>query len=342
MASSQAASFVFRGLVSSPWFWGGLAAFFLGFVAGMALARAAKALKGHVRARVHARRQDGREGLLEVADSRRNATRGFPAAIVVWTSLAILAAVAFLVFPDKAEAFSWPVLAWSLALAACGLVVGRFPRSGGAVFLVVLFAMCGFVWDSTRGYVSFAGPVELARLLPLSGSDGDWLAEFMVHGRDGLPVAQHLGFEGDAAALVVDRLDLLGPSTMAGYRHFYRIAGLADSSGRLVVDFHPRRNFVERFRPLDALRAQQAFLLRRSRVTSAALLLVALQPLAFSLEAASGEKPAMAAGATDSGTASSGAAVAEVENVGGQDVGLASSGGFVLESRTVPVEGLGD
>ena len=312
MASSQAASLVFQGLVSSPWFWGGLAAFFLGLVAGMAIARAAKALRSHVRTRIRARRQAGGKGLLEAAAARRPDSRAFPVAIVVWASLAILAGAAFLVFPDKAEAFAWPVLAWSLALAACGLVAGRFPRTGGAAFLIVLFALCGFVWDSTRGYVSFAGPVELARLLPLSGSGGGWLAEFMVHGRDGLPVAQHVEFKGDGAALVVDRLDLLGPSTMAGYRHFYRIAGIADSSGRLVVDFHPRRNFVERFRPLDALKAQQAMLLRRSQVTSAALPLVALQPLAFSLEPASGERPASA------------------------------PGGFVLESRTVTVEGLGD
>jgi len=335
MASSQAASLVARGLVASPWFWGGLAALFLGLAVGLLLARAAKALRSHVRARIRARRQDGGPGLLEAAAARRPAVRGFPVAVVVWSSLAILAGAAFLVFPDKTEAFTWPVLAWSLALAACGLVVGRFPRAGGAAFLVAMFALCGFVWDSTRGYVSFAGPVELARLLPLSGSGGSWLAEFMVHGRDGLPVAQHLEFEGDAAALVVDRLDLLGPATMAGYRHFYRIAGLADSSDRLVVDFHPRRNFVERFRPLDALKAQTAFLLRRSRVTSAVLPLVALQPLAFSLEADGGDGAMAAPGAGSD-------AAAEIDIDGSQKGGHSASGGFVLESRSVPVEGLGD
>lgn len=318
MASSQAASLAIRGLVSSPWFWGGLAAFFLGLAAGMALARLAGALRGHARARS---RGEGK-GLLETATARRPAGPGFPAAIIVWASLGILAGAAFLVFPEKAGAFSLPVLAWSCALAACGLVVGRFPRAGGTAFLVVIVALCGFVWDSTRGYVSFSGPVELARLLPLSESDGVWLAEFMVRGKDDFPAARHLEFEGDAAALVVDRLDLLGPSTMADYRRFYRIAGLADSSGRLVVDFHPRRNFVELFRPLDALKAQQALLLRRSRVTSAALPLVALQPLAFSLETAEGSGAVMAPGLSE----------------GGQ----AASGGFVLESRTVSAEGLGD
>jgi len=337
MASSQAASLVFRGLVSSPWFWGGLAAFFLGLVAGMVLARLVKRLRGHVRARIRARRQGEGKGLLEAAAARRKAARGFPAAIVVWASLAILAGAAFLVFPDKAEAFAWPVLAWSLALAACGLVVGRFPRSGGAAFLAALLALCGFVWDSTRGYVPFAGPVELARLLPLSVSDGNWLTEFMVHGRDGLPVAQHLEFEGDAAALVVDRLDLLGPSTMAGRRHFYRLAGLADSSGSLIVDFHPRRNLVERLRPLDALKTQAAFLLRRGRVTSAALPLVALQPLAFSLETAPG-----GSSATGPGGASGAAAGVEADAGAGQASAQPASGGFILESRTVPVEGLGD
>jgi len=341
MASSQAASLVARGLVASPWFWGGLAAFFLGLVVGMVIARLGRRLRGHVRGIIGARRQGGGKGLLEAASARRPAARGFPVAIVVWASLAILAGAAFLVFPDKAEAFTWPVLAWSLALAACGLVVGRFPRAGGAAFLVALLALCGFVWDSTRGYVSFAGPVELARLLPLSGSGGSWLAEFMVHGRDGLPVAQHLEFEGDAASLVVDRLDLLGPSTMAGYRHFYRIAGLADASGRLVVDFHPRRNFVEGLRPLDALKAQAAFLLRRSRVTSAALPLVALQPLAFSLEADESARPAAASGVS-AGSGAGPVGGAEVEAESGQAGSQPASGGFVLESRTVPVEGLGD
>lgn len=331
MASSQAASLVIRGLVASPWFWGGLAAFFIGLAAGLVLARLARALRGQVRARVAARGHGGGRGLLEAASERRSKALGFPVAVVVWASLAILAGAAFLVFPDKAEAFTWPVLAWSLALAACGLVVGRFPRAGGAAFLALSLALCGFVWDATRGYVPFAGPVELARLLPLSGSGGGWLAEFMAHGRDGLPVAQHLEFEGEAAALVVDRLDLLGPSTMAGYRHFYRIAGLADSSGRLVVDFHPRRNFVELFRPLDALKAQAAFLLRRGRVTSAALPLVALQPLAFSLEASGGD-----GGAAEPGLAGQTAAV------DGREDGRFASGGFVLESRAVPVEGLGD
>lgn len=301
-----AAAVAGRGLLGSPWSWSGLAGLCLGVAAGIAL----RGLIDRIRqGRGPGKgRRAGRGG-----QGRVPAHGAFPVASLVWLSFAILAAAGFLVFPAKAEAFSAQVLAWTGALALCGLVIGRFPRAGGLAFLGLGLAAAGFFHDATRGYVAFSGPVEVARLLPLSEAGGVWIGEFLIHGKDGQSGPFRLELEGREAALVVDRLELRGPATMTGCRRFYRIAGIADAAGKLLADFHPRQSLLDRFVPKAS---RGSFFVLTERLSSEALGLVALQPVAY------GFRPAAAGG---SGL-----------------IAAPADAALVLGARALAVEGLGN
>jgi hypothetical protein len=267
------------GILANPWLLAGLAGLLLGLAAG-----------GGIRCLVNARR------------GKRVAVRSV--LVLVTSSAAILAAAGLLVFPPKAEALSSAVLLWAAVLALAGLVVGFLPRAGGLAFIGLGLACAALLVDATSTWTPLPPGGEAARLLPLSEANGLWSAEFSTVAPGGSVPARHVELRAREAALWIERLDLPGPASIAGPRSYYRVVGIADGKGSLLLGLDARASLLDRlFRlpPTGAFTRRDA-LVRRSRELGPSLPLVALEPISFGFRPSPDGGPPVATASSDSGS----------------------------------------
>lgn len=243
-------------LARNAYLWAGLAAFLLGFALAQSIRWAIARRKGRAR-----------------AASRRSAWA------VAGLALALLAATALLVLPPKAGLSDGLLPFWGGIFAALGLLAGCRPAIGFPLVILLCALSGAFLVDALVSWLPLAEPLTLARVFPFSESQGRWRAEFIVFQRDSIPAAQGLEIPGGEAGLVVERLELSGPATLVGIGTWYRLAGLADSSGRSLVDFPARLSLLDRIEPLEpgSRAGPRGALVRRWREASPAIRLSPLQ-----------------------------------------------------------------
>lgn len=249
------------GWLASPYLWLGLAALFLGLALGEACRWA-----------LAARRGDNPDA------ARRSALA------IACLALALGAGAGLLVLPPKASLSEALLFPWAAFLALVGACIGLWPRVGLLVAAFIVFVSVGLLFDARRGWVSMSGPVTVGRLYPFARADGRWRCELILYEHDSVPTAQALELASDNAALVVERLDFSGPAKLLSPSAYYRVVGVADASGNFVIRFPARKSLVERLEPLPLASTKsgpRGLLVRHSRLSSAALPLVALDPVYY-------------------------------------------------------------
>jgi hypothetical protein len=287
------------GLWADPWFWAGAAAAFSGLAAGQAVRIV---LPG---------REDG-------AKTLRRKPRRISRALA-FLSLGILALAGFLVLADRnslsgvglAEGTGLPwLLIWALLLALlCTLAGLRWLAAG-----LPLAALClGALWLlrlALQGWLPLppGSGVRVASFLPYElGPKGVRGHLELVSGGSALP-SQELALGSASIALSVETLDLAGPLGFlaelssgtapvpaAGVSTFYRLVGIAAPGAEPqsfatpvhldLVDAVLALPEGEGRAPGASVSSKPALfgLALRSRRTSQALGLVALEPLSFTL-----------------------------------------------------------
>jgi len=289
-------------LAADPFAWAFIAALFSGIAAGQCLRAFAAAGRGR-------------------GDALRLRSRRIARAIA-YLSLAILAAAALFVLADKgalASAWASPaiLLGWAALVLAFGLCAGTRPLLLGLPLAVIAGAALVLVRLSLEGWLplrSAAAPkVEIARLLPYEVGASSFRGQLELPERDSVPVAQEVGFAASSAALRVEGIELKEPLRLAacivlpGARgaaaaytttlSLYRVVGLAAPGVTGNAFATPRWvGLLDAALPLRAgeglesglppARARALFgLAERTRRTSAAAPLVALDALVFDLDA---------------------------------------------------------
>ena len=296
-------------LVADPYLWAGGSAFF----AGLALGQGARALFGPSARFLFGSRKAG-SSLLR---SRRIARA------TAYLSLAILAAAGLFVLADKAGlGAAWgaerPAL---LAWAALALVGGGLAGFGPLVLGLPLAILAGLAFGLLRlgleGWIPLrsagSGRVEVARLFPYEVGPAFFRGQLELPERDSVPVAQELSLGSASAAPRLEGLELRGPLRLAALMAlpkarsastasaidlaFYRVVGLAAPGAKDLIFPGPRHaGILDALLPLpeggglasSGAPAEAAFplgLVSRTRRTSAAASLVALETLAFELDA---------------------------------------------------------
>lgn len=284
---------------ANPYLWASAAAAFAGLAAGQALRAFAPI----------------REGALKAA--RRRPRRG--ARALAFLSLGILCVVGLLVFPAKDGLamgrgpdvlLAWSGLVFLLAfLAGFQPLVAGLPLALASCALAVALRLSLEGWLPLRPAASGA-PLRFAAFLPYEVGPAASRGHLELLERDSVSVSQDLSLGAAAIALTVERLGLAGPpgflaelasagspGPAASPRLYYRVAGVAVPGAPAQPFAAPAHvRLLDLALPLPAgaglepagppaLRSGPLGLCQRSRSTSAAAPLVALQPLSFSLGA---------------------------------------------------------
>jgi hypothetical protein len=283
---------------ADPYLWATAASIFAGLAAGQALRALLRLGEG------------------ELAALRRRPRRIARAICLV--GLCILALAALLVLPGRvalASAFDPAggsvVLPWSALVFFLALLGGLLPFAAGlplaalSLAALVLLRLALDAWLPLRP----GAPPTIASFLPYEVGTAYFRGQLELQERDSIPVAQELSLGSSSIALTAELLELGGPlglcaelsllprrAEAAPARRFYRIVGLA-APGGLSQAFPPPPylNILDYLLPLPAeegtepggaaaRRIELFGLARRSRTTSPAIPLVALDRVFFVLD----------------------------------------------------------
>jgi len=204
------------------------------------------------------------------------------------------------------------LLPWAALVAVAALVSGLLPLAAGLPAAAVCLAVLCFLRLALAGWLPLRpAPTDsdhkIAYFLPYEVGPSLSRGHLEMPGRDSIPVVRELSLRSDAMALSAESLDLAGPlgflASLAaspevegpGTRRFYRVVGVSAPGG--FSEAFPAPDFailLDEFLPLpsgDGLapggasvsRSIALGLARRSRATSAAAGLVALEPVVFAL-----------------------------------------------------------
>jgi hypothetical protein len=282
-----------KGIWADPYLWASAAAVFAGLAAGQA-----------ARALIFARGGESRT-------TRRRSRR--IARATSFLSLGILAFAALLVFADK-TALGPELILWVALIAVLAVAAGCRPLSAGLPLVFVALAALAMLRLSLEGWLPLrpaaaGASVKIAALLAYDVGPSSFRGHLELPVRDSVPIAQELGLASSSAALSVESLELWGPlgfavsiaapqarPDFAPMTRFYRIVGVAAPGGIFQKFASPVHVlFLDAVLPLPAaagiepgggaVSRQAVFgLARRSRRTSAAAPLIALEPLSFGLD----------------------------------------------------------
>ena len=201
---------------------------------------------------------------------------------------------------------------WAAFVAAAALASGLLPLAAGLPVSAACLAVLCFLRLSLSGWLPFRpAPTDsdhkIAYFLPYEVGPSFSRGHFEMHGRDSIPVVRELSLRSDAMALSVESLDFAGPlaflASLAGSPgaegpgtlRLYRVVGVSARGGFseafpasyyaiLLDDFLPLPSEAGPAPGGASVSRSTAFgLARRSRATSAAVGLVALEPVSFGL-----------------------------------------------------------
>jgi hypothetical protein len=230
---------------------------------------------------------------------------------IAYLSLAILALAGLLVLSDKAALALAPsrlLFPWSAAIACLGLLAGRFPLAAGTPVALLALAALFLLRLSLAGWLPLrpGAPLPVATLLPYEVGPASFRGQLELLERDSIPIAQELSLGSSSVALSAELLELEGPlgfcaglvsprTSASGTRRFYRVVGLAAPGGMGRSFPSPAYlRFLDLALPLgpseglepsgpSVSRSALFGLAKRSRGTSQAASLVALERLTFNL-----------------------------------------------------------
>jgi hypothetical protein len=215
---------------------------------------------------------------------------------------------------NKGGAFfgSGALLPWAALVAAIALAVGLFPRAAGIPAAAVCLAGLVLLRLALMGWLSLpAAPAEghykIAHLLPYEVGPASFLGHLEMPALDSAPASRELSLRASAVALSAESLELAGPLAFLGgladppkaagsvVLRLYRISAVSAPGG--IAESFPLPAYsllLDVFLSLPpgagiapggaAVSRTTAFgLARRSRATSAAIGLAALEPVNFGL-----------------------------------------------------------
>lgn len=313
--ASEAGSFA-AGIWAEPYLWASLAAIFLGLAIGQGCAALFFGLP---------ERNPNRGGLARatafLVQSRRRGRRA--ARAICFLSLGILSLAAFLVLAQGAEFVKAGLFVgkasaltiWALALLVLAALAGLRPLAAGLPLALIFIALCVLFRLGLEGWaplrLTSGQALRIATFLPyeLGGASTRGHLELLV--RDSGPLVQDLTLDSSSLALSVESLALSGPAGFLAELvealspgrgglggRFFRVVGISGPGGKSLG--FPSRSPLPVFETLlplpegaglepsgraDAPGALLGFA-QRSRASSEARSLVALEPLAFSLDEA--------------------------------------------------------
>lgn len=290
------------GFGANPYLWVSAAAAFIGLAAGQT---------------AHAFLPDRADG---AKTARRKS--GSLARAIAFLSLGILATAALLVLADKtalaqeiAHGGVVPgvglLLPWAAAVAVLAAVAGLRPLAAGLPIVCIVLALLALARLALEGWLPLRpataeGYLKIARFLPYEAGPSSSRGHLELSARGSASATQELGLASGSIAVSVELLEFVGPlafladivgasPSAAGIARFYRIVGIAAPGGIVPVVATPAHvRLLDAVLPLAAgagldpgggtVSSGAVFgLARRSRLTSAAAPLAALQPLSFGL-----------------------------------------------------------
>ncbi len=204
------------------------------------------------------------------------------------------------------------LLPWAAFVAVAALASGLLPLAAGLPAAAVCLAVLCFLRLALAGWLPLSpAPTDrdhkIAYFLPYEVGPSLSRGHFEMPGRDSIPVVRELSLRSDAMALSAESLDLAGPlaflASLAaspeaegpGTLRLYRVVGVSAPGG--FSEAFPAPDYailLDEFLSLPSgaglapgaapVSRSTAFgLARRSRATSAAAGLIALEPVIFGL-----------------------------------------------------------
>ena len=303
VAAEIAARSGLSGIRADPYLWVSVAAVFTGLALGQA-ARAFLPYRGP--AARSARRRSGRV-----------------ARAIAFLSFGILSVAALLVMADKgalavglarggAVPGAGALMPWAAVVAGLALVAGMRPLAAGIPLVCAALAVTFLARLALEDWLPLRAPtaggsVKVAEMLPYEVGPASFRGHLELSERAAKPAAQELALGSNSVGVTVETLVASGPvaflakivlpsprTLAATAPRFYRVVGIAAPGGATQAFSAPANiRLLDTLLPLApgaglepgaaAATSGPVALARRSRQTSAASGLVALEPVSFGL-----------------------------------------------------------
>ncbi|MGA2546717.1 MAG: hypothetical protein ABSF43_09230 [Rectinemataceae bacterium] len=292
------------GFWANPYLWTSAAAVFFGLAAGQAARAFLPAREGGVRA------------VRRISRRLARAIAFLSLGILAMAALLVLADKTALVAEITRGGIvpgAGLLLPWAGFIAVLALVAGLRPLEAGLPLVCVALALLVLVRLALEGWLPLGPPradgyLEIAKFLPYEVGSSSFRGHLELPERDSVSVTQELGLASSSIAISVESLEFVGPlafvveavgafprTKAAEALRFYRVVGIAAPGGIVQAFALPAHvRLLDALLPLPADAGREPGgptvsggavfgLAHRSRLTSSATPLAAMQSLSFGL-----------------------------------------------------------